>query len=63
MGTGDDFLTGVTTLGEADSTDKIEIEHLRHKFLDCGGRDGRQTGPNIFQIPAGRFATDQATAL
>ena len=33
LGTGDDLLTRVATLGEADATNQFVVEHLRYKLI------------------------------
>ena len=47
LGACDDFLPGVAALGEADSIQQIEIQHLRDKRLAGGRIDLGQAGADV----------------
>src|ERR1700704_6189479 len=51
LGAGDDFLSGVATLTEADAVQEIEIEHLRDESLARRQIYLRQTGANVREAP------------
>ena len=51
LGTGDDFLPRVATLGKTDAVEQIEIEHLCHEHFARGGIHLGQSRTNIGEAP------------